>query len=80
MNISRILKAIAVSPPRHGVGRESSHGRAAELPGEISLNGDWDFYYMREIAYAKDNNKVPQLPEAKEFTTTMPVPGYWTIT
>ena len=39
----------------------------------ISLDGEWDFTYT-PYADKRDN---PQLPDSREFTAVMPVPGYW---
>lgn len=42
------------------------------FPQKISLDGNWEFTYTREIE--KEN---PRIPERNRFTVQMPVPGYW---
>ena len=43
---------------------------------DMSLNGDWDFFYTDSIKWAKDA-KVPELPAKEDYSGHMPVPGYW---
>ena len=43
------------------------------VPGTMSLDGEWDFTYTQSIG----DYKAPTRPKATEFTVKMPVPGYW---
>ncbi len=44
-----------------------------KLPYIMSLNGEWDFCYHRDLGA----NKLPVMPDPQDFTAKMPVPGYW---
>jgi hypothetical protein len=68
---------------RPGPAGASSLSVVADLPTQISLNGDWDFYYdgisegkRRGVSYAM-KEVVPPLPTEESYEAIMPVPGYW---